>query len=149
LLENGTREEMQKYIIENKGVNLETEEGKEFVRNLISKSLKQMAGGSRENMELHHYFLNTGRYGDGRTVNPLTKVYLKAAKEGKLRDSLVRFWRFDYYMYCCGRFYEIVGTAPQDGEHKDVLKVLTVAKSVLEAEIKGRYDEDDEEENEE
>jgi hypothetical protein len=55
-----------------------------------------------------------------------------AAKEGRLKDNLLRFWKFDNYMYACGRYYEIVGTSPQDGLHQTVLKVLTVAKDILE-----------------
>jgi len=140
ILENGTKEDLQNYF-KKLGVSLDGEEGKAIVQKLLKETLKRASGGNRDDMELYHYFLNTQRYGNGRITNPLTKEYLKAAKEGKLRNNLVRFWRFDYYMYCCGRFYEIVGTAPQDGEHKDVLKVLTIAKSVLEKTIKERYDE--------
>lgn len=142
VLENGSEEDFTKFM-EKLGIDRNSEEGKKSISKLIKDSLKHM-GGSREEMELYHYFLNTERFGSSRIANPMTTEYLKAAKEGKIKDNLVRFWRFDHYMFVCGRYYEIVGTAPQDGEHKDVLKVLTIAKSVLEETVKERYDEDDE-----
>jgi hypothetical protein len=49
-------------------------------------------------------------------------------------------------MYACGKYYEIVGTGPQDGEHKDVLFVLETATEILKDEIKEWYEEEDEEE---
>lgn len=101
---------------------------------------------------IRYYFLNTDRYGSSRLKNPMTEVYFDKAKEGQLRDNLIRFWRFDKYMYACGYFYDVVGTGPQDGEHELVLKVLDVAKSILEKELKERkerwgddYDEDEDE----
>ena len=56
-----------------------------------------------------------------------TIPYFAAAKEGKIRDNLVRFWRFDYYMFSMGRYYNIIGTSPQDGDYKAVKKVLKTA----------------------
>ena len=63
--------------------------------------------------------------------NGLTKLYLRSAKEGNLRDDMVRFWRFDTYMYACGRYYSIIGTSPQDGEREMVMKVLNSAVEAL------------------
>jgi hypothetical protein len=146
IFENGSKEDFQNYI-KKLGIDVDNEEGKKAVQKLIRDSLKRM-GGSREEMELYYYFLNTERFSNTRITNPMTTEYLKAAKEGKIKDNLLRFWRFDHYMFVCGRYYEIVGTAPQDGEHKDVLRVLTIAKSVLEEVVKARYDGDDEEDNE-
>jgi hypothetical protein len=93
------------------------------------------------------YFLNNDRFGSSRISNPMTFIYLNMAKEGKLRSNVVEFARFDSYMYACGKYYEIVGTGPQDGDHKKVMKVLDVAKSVLQEIIDERYsdyDDDDE-----
>lgn len=146
VLENGSEEDFTNFT-KKLGIDINTEEGKVSLQKLLKDSLKRM-GGSREQMELYHYFLNTERYSSSRITNPMTTEYLKAAKEGKIKDNLVRFWRFDRYMFACGRFYEIVGTAPQDGEHKDVLNVLTIAKSILEETVKERYDEEDEEDDE-
>ena len=42
-------------------------------------------------------------------------------------------------MYCMGVSYEPVGTAPQDGEHKVVLKVLQEAAKIVESQIQ-KYD---------
>ena len=96
---------------------------------------------SDERDRMPRLFLNTSRY--GRINNPLTTIYLRAAKEGKLRSNLVEFWRFDAYMYVCGEYYEIVGTGPQDGDHEMVMKVLQVATSVLNDVLKERSQWDD------
>lgn len=93
-------------------------------------------------MQVYRMFLNTDRYGSTHLRNDLTRVYLEKAKEGKLRSNIIEFWRFDSYMFACGRYYEIVGTGPQDGDHKQVLKVLTTAIEILSNEIKERYEDD-------
>ena len=141
IFDSGDNNELLKHFAKS-GIDVNSDEGKATMMELIKASLKRIGGGNREEMELYYYFLNTDRYSSSRISNPMTTEYLKAAKEGKIKDNLLRFWRFDRYMFACGRYYEIVGTAPQDGEHKDVLKVLTIAKSVLEAVVKERYEED-------
>jgi hypothetical protein len=81
--------------------------------------------------------LNSSYYGRPNLVerillsNPLTWLYLESAKAGNLREDIVRFWRFDSYMYACGRYYSIIGTSPQDGEREMVMKVLTSAVEAL------------------
>lgn len=95
-------------------------------------------------LRVYHMFLNTDRYGGTGITNPLTTIYMEKAKEGKLRNNIVEFWRFDQYMYACGKYYEIVGTGPQDGDHKMVLKVLETASSILKEQIKEYYDDEDE-----
>lgn len=107
---------------------------------LISNLASSLTDSSHVSMQVYKMFLNTDRYGSSRLTNDLTRVYLEKAKEGKLRDIIVRFWRFDTYMFVCGKYYEIIGTGPQDGEHKQVLKVLETAASILKEEIKERYD---------
>ena len=94
-------------------------------------------------MRMSHYFLNTERYGSHQIKNPLTDIYFNLAKEGKIRDNMVRFWRFDSYMFACGRFYDIVGTSPQDGSHELVMNVLNVASNILIKEVKERYSEEE------
>lgn len=135
LIDSGNKEAVEKYY------------KKKYPNNDISftefigKMLRiELGGMDREEMELYHYFLNTDRFGSSRISNPLTKLYIEAAKKGKIRDNLVRFWRFDSYMFTCGRYYEVVGTSPQDGEHEDVLKVLSISKKILEERIK-KYEE--------
>jgi len=88
-----------------------------------------------ESRTIKYLLLNHDEY---RFYNPMTIKYFEAAKEGKIRDNMVRFWRFNHYMYCTGRYYDIIGTSPQDGEHKDVMKVLKVATKVLNKELKER-----------
>ena len=125
-------------------MDIKSEEAQKYMQKQFRIALSRIGCGSREDMELNYYFLNTENYSSSRITNPMTTEYLKVAKEGKLRDNLVRFWRFDRYMYACGRYYEIVGTAPQDGEHKDVLKVLKTAVSVLEEVVRERFDDEEE-----
>jgi hypothetical protein len=60
------------------------------------------------------------------------------AKKGKIKQNLVEFWRFDYYMFCNGTYYAPVGTSPQDGEHEAVQKIINAAKEVIDAKIKER-----------
>jgi len=86
--------------------------------------------------------------------NPLCNIYYNAGIDRKLRDNVVAFWRFDSFMYACGKFYEIVGTSPQCGDHKSVLKVLTAALEVLNTELAERKakwgdDDDDDDDDEE
>lgn len=98
---------------------------------------------------VYHMFLNTDRYGGSKISNSLTPIYMEKAKEGKLRNNIVEFWRFDQYMFACGRYYEIVGTSPQDGEHKMVLKVLETATSILKEDVKEMYGDDEWEDDDE
>lgn len=90
---------------------------------------------------IKYLLLNNDEY---RFYNPMTMPYFNLAKEGKLRDNLVRFWRFNWYMYCTGRYYDIVGTSPQDGVHKGVAKLLEVSTKVLDKELKERKKWEDE-----
>ena len=46
-------------------------------------------------------------------------------------------------MFVMGRYYAPVGTGPQDGEHSDVYKVLTLAAEI----VKERATECDEDED--
>lgn len=113
----------------------------------ITKLFRLSIGGMpREEVELYYYFLNTGGYSTTKINNPLTKIYVEAAKKKKLKENLVRFWKFDSYMYACGRYYEIVGTAPQDGDHKAVQTVLGIAKDIIDNVIKEHEEYDDEDE---
>lgn len=131
LMENNRDEEVVA-LIKKKRPDITEKELQDYFLKLFRKSLR---GFDRQEMELYHYFLNTERYGRERIGSPFTKLYLRAAHEGKLRDNLVRFWRFDNYMFSCGRYYEIVGTSPQDGAHDNVMKVLSIAKEILADEI--------------
>jgi hypothetical protein len=90
---------------------------------------------SRDEQFLVYLMLNTDGYSAYNVTNPLTELYLKAAKEGKLKDNFVRFWRFDKLMYACGVFYDIVGTSPQDGEHFEVSRVLKTANQILDKDL--------------
>jgi hypothetical protein len=115
----------------------------EIFSELIHIMLNSRLSSSREMQTLTYFMLNTDGYSAYAIKNPLTSLYMNASKEGKLRDNFVRFWRFDRLMYACGVFYDIVGTSPQDGEHKEVSKVLTVANQILNEYI-ASWDEEDE-----
>lgn len=126
-----------------------TDEQRKIIGDLVQENLMADIDNTHHMREaVAMLLLNESRYG---ISNPLTMPYFEAAKEGKLRDNLVRFWRFDSYMYATGNYYDIIGTAPQDGAHEDVFKMLSIAKDVLEEELVERrqyddIDEDDEEE---
>ena len=81
---------------------------------------------------IKYLLLNNDEY---EFYNPMTLEYFKAVKEGKLKDNMVRFWRLNHYMFSTGRYYDIVGTSPQDGDHKSVMKVLDIAREVLNKEL--------------
>ena len=80
------------------------------------------------------------------SYKPLTFAYFKTTKEGKLKQNMVEFWRFDRMMYNNGRFYDVVGTAPQDGSHHSVKRTLEVALDIINKKIEEYgWDEDDDE----
>jgi len=140
VLQNGSNEElMEIYELTNKEIPYE-----KFVMQLIKSSFGSV---SREESELYYYFLNTGGYSTSKINNPLTKIYIDSAKAGKIKNNLVRFWRFDDYMYACGRYYEIVGTSPQDGAHSDVQTVLNISKTILDKHVKAYQEEYGDEED--
>ncbi len=106
---------------------LDKEKDKEEILKLLRSSIMFRLGRAES---LILYYLLNGDYSDGgfRVTNPMTKLYLAAAKEGKLRSNIVDFWKFDRYMFAMGRYYDVVGTSPQDGEFvmvRDILKIST------------------------
>jgi hypothetical protein len=107
-------------------------------------------GSDRMGGLLKYYFLSTDGYESRKASNPLMEKYFQSAKQGGLKDNLVRFWIFDGYMFDMGRYYDLIGTSPQDGEHKNVLKVLEIAVNILKP-VVDEYEayNDEEEENEE
>lgn len=123
--------------------------GTDDITELMEMYLDSMSSsGDRSTMMLKYKFLNED-YSSYKVTNPLTEPYFQSAKSGKLKDNLIRFWIFDSYMFNCGKFYDIVGTSPQDGEHKSVLKVLEVAVSILKPVVAEHAQYEDEDEDEE
>lgn len=102
---------------------------------------------NRNHRSIEYYFLE-GQFSNYGNVNPFTPLYIQAAKEGKLEDNLIRFWKFNKYMYSMGAYYDIVGTGPQDGEFKSVRDVLQIALDVTNEYITDYYDEEDDEDYE-
>lgn len=98
---------------------------------LLSNTMSEPIDDQRRRM-INFLLLNRNEYS---IKNEMTPLYFEAAKQGKMKDSIVRFHRFNTYMYATGTYYDLIGTSPQDGEHKDVLKVLTIAKDVLEKDM--------------
>lgn len=104
-------------------------------------------GLSRQSQQIAYYFLNS-EYSAYKIENPITHLYLTKASQGQLRENLAKFWRFDSYMFDTGRFYDVVGTGPQDGERKSVMKVLNVASKILQQSIEEFYEDDYDEDEE-
>lgn len=146
LKEAEDKEAMVKELIEAFGLD-ENATQEEVFTEIFEILLDSHSFASRDDQMLVYFMLNTDGYSAYKITNPLTKLYLEAAREGKLRDNFVRFWRFDRLMYACGVFYDIVGTSPQDGEHKEVNKVLKVASQILDEEL-AKWDDDDYEDEE-
>jgi len=86
---------------------------------------------------IYRTFLNKDDY---KVSNPLTVPYLKAAQNKKLKTNVVELWRFDQYMFATGVYYFPVGTAPQDGDHKLVQKVLNAANNIINRQVKKYYE---------
>ncbi len=87
----------------------------------------------RKTQMIYRKFLNNDDY---KVSNPLTEPYLKSAQNGYLKTNVVEFWRFDTYMFATGVYYFPVGTAPQDGEHKLVQRVLNIANKIINKKVK-------------
>lgn len=135
-----TKEEINEFKekIKNSKLNFSFEDDdeiKRFLQGIGLISNEDPSLGEHLSYQIFHKFLNYSRYGSLNIENPLTPIYIQNAKEGKLRDNFIRFCRFDEYMFACGKFYDIVGTGPQDGEYKVVLKVLETATSILKKEM--------------
>lgn len=110
-------------------------ERKEFIQGLLREESNRMTDTIR------HLLLHGERY---TNISQLTRKYFEHAKQGKLKQNAVEFWRFDHYMFVMGCYYDIVGTGPQDGEHKDVQKVLTISAEVNQQYL-DKYDYEEEE----
>ena len=100
----------------------------------------------REESDILYYLLN-GNYSEYKVKNELVYDYLELVKQGKLIEDFADFWYFNRCMFSMGAFYEIVGTAPQDGDRKQVKLILQTALDVLNAEIDEYEDEDEDEDN--
>lgn len=116
---------------------------KEKLDKLMAALARNSRVGNKNEALINHMLL-----ADPYNMPKLSVLYLDAAKKGKLRDDIVRFWRFHYNMYCTGRYYAVVGMSPQDGERRQVLKMLDVAREVLINELKDREDDEVIEEDE-
>lgn len=121
--------------------DLSKEELIQIFGNNYSENLEVLieASMSRDQSYIAYLLLN-GTYNQPSIKNPLTGLYFNAAKEGKLRDNIVRFWRFNSVMFSCGKYYDIVGTSPQDGDHKTVHNMLKIASDIAEKRLKEYYD---------
>jgi hypothetical protein len=77
---------------------------------------------------VRHKFLHTRH----QYTSPFTDLYMEMAKvENMFKKEANAFAIFEHYMFCLGRYHEVCGTAPQCGEFEQVMKVLDVAKSVI------------------
>ena len=82
-------------------------------------------------------------------ADAISAFYFKQVKENKgefLKKNIIDWHQVKRYFYATGHYLSPVGTSPQDGEPKDVLAVVNLAKTVLEQDLKDRgYDEEEEE----
>ncbi len=97
----------------------------------IKKLLRRMSrGNDRKFMYVYNIF---NKQGFGSTnVSDLTTIYVKEAIDGKFKKLIQEFNTFNSSMYSCGKFYDVVGTSVQDGDHKEVNRVLQIAQKILE-----------------
>ena len=111
-----------------------SDEGKKLVK-IMASCLNIQVNEHPQHRTITYLLLNHDTY---KVYNPMTVNYFNAVKEGKLRDNIVRFWRFDSYMFATGNYYDIIGTSPQDGDREKVMELLKVSQKVLKGEIKER-----------
>jgi len=110
--------------------------------NLFIETLPSSISLSETERLIAYRLLAPGGYSSPRP-NKLTQVYFRMAKEGKLRRDCVEFWRFNQYMYAMGKYYNVCGTSPQDGDHRKVERVLETALGIIKEEIAEHYEEED------
>ena len=108
-----------------------SDEGKKLIK-IIASCIDLRSHQHPEHRTIIKLLLNNDDY---KTYNPMTVNYFNAVKEGKLRDNIVRFWRFDSYMFATGNYYDIIGTSPQDGDREKVMELLKVSQKVLKDEM--------------
>ena len=58
-------------------------------------------------------------------TNEIADVYVRELVfNGKLKDNIIKHWRFNGYLRYCGKYYDIGGTTTQDGSFEEVKQVL-------------------------
>tara|TARA_B110001454_G_scaffold184872_1_gene180790 strand:+ start:41 stop:637 length:597 start_codon:yes stop_codon:yes gene_type:complete len=102
------------------------------------------SGSDRMSQRIGNKLLN---FDDYKINNPIVFDYYDAlsTEEGNesLKNSFREFWLFDSYLFATGTFYDVVGTAPQDGEIDKVKEVIDTAKIIADARY-NEYHEDEE-----
>jgi hypothetical protein len=71
----------------------------------------------------------------------LGKKFIHAAEDGKFRKHVHELFIFTQAMYACGKYYDVTGTSPQDGELLEVHWVLKTAYDIAEVKVE-RYNEE-------
>lgn len=117
--------------------------GEKGLKSIFSKyiNIKHDLYGNVHNQTLRRFYRRLLNFSEYNVTNPMFEKYVDNVNDKDLQDSIIRFWRFNGFMFACGKYYEIVGTGPQDGEIKMVQRVLEVAKNVVDNRIK-EYRED-------
>jgi hypothetical protein len=65
-------------------------------------------------------------------TNELSEVYFKELViNNKLKDNIINFWRFNKYMYYCGKYYDLCGMTNQGGSPAEVKRVLKAGLKTL------------------
>jgi len=84
----------------------------------IIKSI-MLSGG---NNEFDHFILKYQNY-----ESPLYSKYVSVAKKGELKELVRSNRTISNYLYVTGRYYDYVGTSPQDGDFDEVQNLLKVS----------------------
>lgn len=145
---------LKKYC-KNKGLDIDISEisKKSYyqqVYDYIIPEIKKIDHSSRwEGDRVRSLFL-TEKY----DVPKISEAYFNAVKkEGNnfLRNNICDWHTVSNFFYYMGHYLSPVGTAPQDGDPESVLKVITIAKEILEEQVakyNARNDEDEDEDSE-
>lgn len=83
--------------------------------------IKSMLSGDR-NHEFDHFILKYQSY-----ESPLYSKYISAVKKGELKELVRSNRTISSYLYVTGRYYDYIGTSPQDGDFDEVQNLLRVS----------------------
>ena len=131
------KELIEECLKHNAQINVESLENQTYCGqfyDLILRNYKYKKDIFHTDIEVLYYILDSDKYSNKR--NKISKTYLKYINEGKLKQNIVDLFYFENIMFSLGRFYDVVGTSPQDGEHKMVYQSLKIAKEIIKTKIK-------------
>jgi hypothetical protein len=122
----------------------------EQIYDYLLPDVKSLGHNDRWTGDRVRHLFNVDRYMASESPDTLAAHYFKLVKQtpGYMRSNMVDFHKVERYWFYLGKFFEPVGTSPQDGEPAEVLKVTKLAMSILNADLV-RYGVPDDDEDEE